>query len=427
MSLGGALNAAVSALQAQGQVLSTVSTNISNADTVGYKDVSSGFQTLVTQQATPSYYPPGGVSVSPVQNVTTQGQVSQTGVSTNMALIGNGMFVVAPGITTAERGFTRQGQFAPDSSGYLSNNGQYLMGWPTDSTGSVTAGADTTSTAGLKPINIFSAASTASATTSVSLQYNMPADATVGYSQTTSIQIFDSLGATQNVPATWTKAATNSWTLSLGNPVSPTSSTTQTGTIGGTTSYTVAFNADGTPSSSTQPVITVSTWNDGASSGSSHTVALNLGTANTSSGLTQFASGKTSPTISVNSTSKDGVSYGSLLSTSVSADGTVSANYSNGLSKAIYKVAVATFKNFDGLALGAHNVYQQSNSSGDYTLHTAGDSGAASVSGGALEGSTVDTTGQFSVMILAQQAYSAAAQVVTTSNSMYTTLEQAFK
>jgi len=424
MSLGGALNAAVSALQAQGQVLSTVSTNIANVDTTGYKDVTSQFQTLVTQQATANFYPAGGVAINPIQNVTTQGQVSQTGVSTNVALVGNGMFVVAAGADSSIYGYTRQGQFAPDSSGYLVNNGEYLLGWKTDSTGAISAGTDTSSTAGLVPINVFAAASTASATTTATLQYNLPADASVNFSQTTTIQIFDSLGATQDVPATWTKSASNTWSLVLGNPINP-STSAQTGTIGGTSSYSIVFSSSGVPLSTTSRVITVSNWADGASA--SNTVGLNLGTAGTSDGLTQYSSGSSTPKINVVSETKDGVAYGSLLSTSVSADGTVAATYSNGLSKDIYKIAVATFKNYDGLALGAHNVYGQSNASGDYTLHTAGEGGSASVSGGALEGSTVDTTGQFSVMILAQQAYSAAAQVITTSNSMYTTLEQAFK
>lgn len=442
MSIGGALNAAISALQAQGQVLSTVSTNLANADTSGYKAVSSGFSTLVTQQATANFYPAGGVSVNPIQNVTAQGEVTDTGVTTNAALVGNGMFVVAPNLTnTTDVGYTRQGSFVTDSSGYLVNNGQYLLGWPTNAGGTITT-ADTSSSSGLQPINVYAAASTASPTTSVSLQYNMPADASVGFSQNTTIQVYDSLGDAQDLPVTWTKGSDNTWSMQMGNPVSPTTSS-QTGTISGTTNYAVVFNSNGTlkgvytnsgtatsvsPGASNLGAATITVgsngWNDGASASS---VSLSLGTANLTNGLTQYASGSSSPSIDIISESKDGVAFGSLQSTSIGSDGTVSATYTNGQTIDIYKIAVATFNNYDGLALGAHNVYGETQASGDYTLHTAGQGGSATMTGGATEGSTVDTTGEFSTMILAQQAYSAASQVVTTSNTFYTTLEQAVR
>jgi len=434
MSIGGALNAAVSALQAQGQVLSTVSTNLANVDTVGYKSVSSGFSTLVTQQATANFYPAGGVAVNPIQNVTTQGEVTQTGTSTNAALVGAGMFVVAPAVGSSDIGYTRQGSFVPDSSGYLVNNGEYLLGWQTDSTGGITSG-DTSSATALKPINIYQDAATASPTTTVTLQYNMPADASVGYVGTTSIQVYDALGNAQDVPAVWDKVADNSWTMTLSQPRSPTANTIS-GTLTGNTQFLVTFNGTGTlntiytgttavaANAVSAASIGVSSWDDGASATA---VSLGLGTQGQTNGLTQYASGQITPSIDVVSESKDGVAYGQLQSTSIAADGTVSATYTNGQTVDIYKLAVATFNNYDGLALSAHNVYKQTDQSGSYTLHTAGQGGSASVTGGATEGSTVDTTGEFSAMILAQQAYSAASQVITTSNTFYTTLQQAVR
>lgn len=421
MSIGGAMNSAVSALLAQSQVLSMVSTNLANVDTTGYKDVSANFQTLVTQEATSTYYPSGGVTLTPQQNVTTQGELTSTGTSTNAAIEGDGMFVVSEGLNSSTIGFTRAGTFAKDSQGYLEDNGNYLLGWPTDASGNV-ATTDVNSTSGLEAVNVNRYSSTASPTTTASLQYNLPADADVGFSETTDIQVYDSLGTTQEIPATWTKTAANTWTLTVGNPVSPTSTSTTTGAVdAGTTSYTVTFNSDGTLASPSTAAITIDSWDDGAAASN---ITLNLGTANSASGLTQYSSGDTTPSIDVEGSTVNGVPYGTLESTAISSDGIVSATYTNGETIDIYKIPIATFNNYDGLSLGSNNVYSETDASGAYTLHAAGTGGAGTVAGGETEDSTVDTTTQFSEMIQAQQAYSAASQVISTADSMYSTLEQ---
>jgi flagellar hook protein FlgE len=207
----------------------------------------------------------------------------------------------------------------------------------------------------------------------------------------------------------------------------------QSGTVGGSTSYTVDFNSDGSLGSITDAsgntvsaaTVTISSWNDGANTTTDGSITLDLGTASGTDGLTQYASGETDPQISIENLSKDGVAYGTLSSVSVSSDGTVTAKYSNGQSMAIYKVAVATFQNVDGLAAKSDDVYQQTSASGNYALHVAGTDGAGVIDGSALEGSTTDTSTEFSKMIVAQQAYSAASQIISTDKSMFSSLMNA--
>jgi flagellar hook protein FlgE len=265
------------------------------------------------------------------------------------------------------------------------------------------------------------------------MKANLPADAEGGDSFTTSVTVYDSLGVAQDVPLTWTKSATddNSWTLSIGNPTDP-STGDETGTIGGTTSYTVTFNSDGTLASIADSsgatvdnaTITVSDWNDGAAAGD---FTLSLGTADSADGLTQYASGDDDPAIDVKSVTTDGVAYGTLKSVTIGDDGTVTASYTNGQTRPIYKIAVATFSNVDGLKAASDNLYLQTTESGSYTLHVAGEGGAGSVEGSSLEESTVDTADEFSKMIVAQQAYSAASQVISTTTEMFNSLMQAMR
>jgi flagellar hook protein FlgE len=416
MGLLGAMNSAVSALNAQSTQLSLISNNLANSSTTGYKTVTGSFADVLSGISTDSTYDGGGVAVAANQSVTTQGTIATASESTDLAIDGNGMFVVKDAGGTTY--FTRDGDFSRDASGNLVLDGTYaLQGWPTDTNGNIES-TDTTSVSGLTTVNVDRFATSAEASSTVTLQANLPADAT---------------GTSQTVPTTWTKSSTsNEWTLTLGNPTDPITGA-QSGTLGGTSSYTVDFSSTGALSSITDsngnavtsPTITVSNWTDGASTANS--VALNLGTAGSTTGLTQFSSGSTAPAIDVESDTQDGYAFGKLDSVAVGTDGTVTATYSSGQALAIYKVPIATFANEDGLAAQSGNVYSSTETSGNYSLTTAGTSGAGTIDGSSLETSTVDTSSQFSLMITAQQAYSAASQVISTANSMYTTLLDAVR
>ncbi|MFN6952031.1 MAG: flagellar hook protein FlgE [Albidovulum sp.] len=418
MSLSGALNSAVSALSSQSSALAMISDNIANAGTYGYKTVSASFESLLTGTSS-STYSAGGVAVSTVSNISMQGLLTASTTSTNMAIDGNGFFVVATGSDSANTYYTRNGEFTVDASGYLTNGDYYLQGWPTDASGNVVGG---TTASALESISTTAVSSIAAATTELSLRANLPADAAVGATFTSEVEIYDSLGTAAKTSITWTKTAENEWTASYSNPTSSDGSTV----LASVTSdpVTISFNPNGTLASTTPnpPTVTISGWTTGAADSS---IAVNMGTAGTSSGLSQLSTGASTLSVSLQS-EQDGVSFGSLSGITIS-NGTVYASYDNGQQRAIYKVAVATFNNPDGLSAEGSGVYSASTASGGSTLNIAGTNGAGNIVGSKLEASTTDTSREFSSMMSAQQAYSAAAQVMSAANKMYDTLISAVR
>jgi flagellar hook protein FlgE len=417
MSLTGALSSAISALSAQSQALAMVSDNIANADTTGYKTTSALFEDMVTASSSARSYSSGGVSALGRANITQQGLLAATSNPTDVAIQGAGFFVVSSAVTGGTTSFTRNGAFTPDKNGFLQNDGFYLEGWRTDTNGNI-IGAQTADN--LTPINTEIAPTSASPTTKTTISANLPADAAVNDTFNSSMTVYDSLGTPSSIQITWTKTATNTWSASFGNPTSAADSNVTTGTTG-TGAVTINFNSDGSLASTTPspPTLSVTGWTDGAANS---TIALNFGTVGKTDGLSQLASGEDTPTIGKATIDSDGFALGTLSSVSVGKDGVVNATYSNGQSVPIYKIAVATFSDPTGLAAHSDGMYTATATSGNAAYQTSGENGAGTVFGSELESSTTDTSGQFSNMISAQQAYSAASQVITTVNKMFDTL-----
>lgn len=416
MSLMGSLNSAISALAAQSQALSNISSNLANSSTTAYKASSTSFSNLIAGSSTSTS---GGVTASTRASFSDQGLLTATGTSTNLAIDGSGFFVVSSSVTGGQTYYTRNGEFEVDQNGYLVNNGYYLMGWQTDADGNIIGG---TSEASLVPIDIDAIQSSVGATTAVGIQANLPADAVEGDTFSTTVEIYDSLGSTHNMSVTWTKTGENTWEMAFDDP-----------TLNGTTSGTVStdaieitFNSDGTLASTNPSPATLSVtgWTTGAADTG---VTLDLGTSGLANGLTQYASGSSDPYLKLNKITNDGLPYGSLTGVSITSDGSVIASYDNGDERTIYKIPVATFTNSNGLTLNSDGMYSRSPTSGNSTLQMAGTGGAGSINGGYLEASTTDTSTEFSRMLTAQQAYSAASQIISTSNSMFDSLLQAVR
>ncbi|MEP4031048.1 flagellar hook protein FlgE [Roseibium polysiphoniae] len=418
MSLQGALNASISALSAQSTALSVISDNLANSQTTAYKSSSTSFSSLVAGSGTNSS---GGVAATMVSNVDQQGLLVQSTDATHLAIEGDGFFIVSDGTDATSTYYTRDGEFTVDSDGYLTNGGYYLLGWTTDADGEVTGG---TSENSLEAIDLDSVQSSVDATSSVEFQANLPADAEVGDSFETSFEVYDSLGTTSTVTATYSKTAENTWEIAYSDPTL--SSTGET--IGTVTSAAieVTFNADGTlASTNPDPAeLTIEGWTTGAADSS---ITLGLGDADSTTGLTQYASDDGDPSIDVQSIDQDGLAYGNLSSIEISDDGSVIAFFDNGEERSIYQIPIATFGNPDGLEEDSEGIYSRSSTSGNATLHEAGEGGAGSIQGGWLEASTVDTGEEFSNMMSAQQAYSAASQIMSTASDMFDTLLDAVR
>ena len=228
MSLLGAMFSGVSGLSAQSQALGAIADNITNQNTIGYKATEVRFQTLVTAQASLNNYSPGGVQQRPFAAVGVQGLFQSSTNATDLGLSGDGFFVVNE--SNANDGstgfkFTRAGAFNADKSGFLKNTaGFFLQGYRTNASGNtvnssnVEFNPDPTVFTNLETIRLNNIGGTADATESLTFGSNLNADADVGDTNNTTIQVFDSLGVAHNLSLVWTKADNNQWDLSVDTP-----------------------------------------------------------------------------------------------------------------------------------------------------------------------------------------------------------------
>lgn len=427
MSLSSALNTAVSALRAQSAALSSVSQNIANSSTTAYKDTGVSFQAMVTGSGTSQTSVTGGVVYSTYQNMTSQGLIEATDVSTNIAISGDGFFVVSDATDNLPSGYnySRNGSFSTDASGYLLNSeGYYLMGWATDADGNVSAN-NTNDLNSLEPVSVTAVSGSAKATQNVAIEANLPADAAIGDSFTMAFEVFDALGISHTVDQTWTKTAANEWEMSLSDPYLTSDSSVTTGTLTPSTA-TVTFNGDGSLAGvSPSPLsLSITGFTTGADDSA---VAIDLGTVGRTDGLTQYSSNSTTAQIEIFNVDNDGVRYGQLTSIEINDEGLVTALFDNGLRQPIYQIPVATFSNPNGLTHINGTVYDENQYAGNVNLNYPGGGSAGSIVASALEQSTVDTSEEFSRMIIAQQAYSSASQVISTTSDMFDTLISAVR
>lgn len=421
MSLTSALSSSVSALKAQSTAISAVAQNIANASTTSYKNRTVSFQSLVAGSS-------GGVITTSGQAVSSQGTITSSSVKTNIAISGNGFFVVSDSLANkpSAYNYSRNGSFATDKNGYLINSeGYYLLGQATDANGNVLA-ANKTDLNSLQPINVDAIKGAAKATTAVEMNLNLPADAEAGDTFTSAIEIFDSLGVSHTVNMTWTKTDSNEWLATLDDPYQTNKdSSVAAGTISpGTLS--VSFNGDGSLASYSPSPLELSIT--GFTSGSNDSlITLDIGSIGGTDGLTQYSSNTAVPDIEIDSITGDGVRYGKLSSIEIAGSGIVTAVFENGLRQPVYQIPVATFANPNGLTHVNGSVYDENEQAGTYVLQNPGAGSAGSVVAEALEESGTDTSTEFNKMIVSQQAYSAASQVISTVNEMYDTLMQAVR
>ena len=424
----GALFSGVTALNAQSQSMASLSDNISNVNTVGYKRTIARFSTLVTDTQSRARYSPGGVQAAPFQQIDRQGLIQASTSSTDIAISGKGFFVVntqsSQSASNSTNLFTRAGNFTPDKSGNLINAGGYfLQGYKLDTAGNYLTPAGVTTSAtdlfsNLQTVNLAGQTSSAVPTRNVTLSANLPPTTGVTPTQLTNITVYDSLGQSEQMQLTWTPVALNSWTVTMAfNP---------TTVVAPATAFTVVFNNAGqliqvgtntTPSSS--GILAVSGINFSAVVGTTAgvtqptTININLGTIGAANGMSQVSGAYT-----VNSITQDGVAPAGLASVSIDDNGYVTAVYANGLSSRIYRVAVATFQNVNALQRKEANTYATTDISGDPQLRPANTGTSGAISPSSLENSTVDLAEEFTNMIITQRAYTAATKIITTADEM---------
>lgn len=447
MSLLGSLNAAVAGMNAQSTALSSISDNVANSQTVGYKATNTNFKDYVTV-ATATSLSPGAVVATPEYTNSVQGTITQVSNATSLAVSGSGFFQVQMPTGTAANGtdtfssqqyYTRVGDFSTDSNGYLVNSSGYVLdGWAaTNSTGTAF------NTNNLSPIKISTSPSPPVATTSMSLAANLPSTPPTGTSEYTSTsQIYDSGGNAQSVTMTWDQMTAagpvsdanpisttnpvvpNQWALTVSNSngYSEGPLTVQFGTTAATAGTITSITNPANPGDATVPtsqaVGSSATLNLSMDFGlGAQTVALNLGNFGQANGITQYAA--TSYTTA--SQTQNGSAQGNFSSVSIQTDGNVVINYDNGTTSTIAQIPLVNFNNPDGLQSQSGQAYTATQASGNPNVVSVGTGGTGSLVVGAEEASNVDIGTEFTQMIVAQQAYAANSKVITTANQMLQT------
>lgn len=407
----------LSGLTAEATALSAVANNLANQNTTGYKDTQVLFSDLFYQNlgTTGSGDPiqlGAGATVGSMPQMFTQGSVSSTGVPTDVAIQGNGFFVIQQGGVTS---YTRAGNFSVDKNNFLvTADGQQVMGYPAVN-GVVNTGQ------ALTPLQLGAGTiSPPTATTTVQIQTNLNAGATEGGTDGTysvPVTIYDSLGASHTLTFTFTNNGANTWKYSVSIPAAdlgPIDGDAQSGVLG---SGTLTFDGNGNLIGPTDDngkllsSIALSATNlaDGASDLSFNWDLLN--------GTTPVITQDAAPS-STSATQQNGNSSGTLIDFSIGSDGTVTGSFTNGTTAALGQLALANFANVQGLQRTGNTNYTETLASGQAVVGTAGTGGLGTVAGGSLELSNVDISSEFANLIVAQRAFEANAKAVTTFDTI---------
>jgi flagellar hook protein FlgE len=435
MSLFGAMNTAISGLTAQSNAFSNISDNVANSQTVGYKRVDTNFiDYLTTSNATEN--DSGAVVTTPdyVNNV--QGTITQTDNPLGLAIAGQGFFAVSQQngeinnlpTFSAQQYYSRAGDFQMDKNGYLVNSAdEFLNGWP------VNAQSGVVNQNALAPIQVTQTVYNPVATSNVTLSANLPATPATGTATPASpissdIDVYDALGTMHTVTLNWVQTAADTWSVQVNSPDDTAAGDRGTADVdfgpttsgnpvpSGTVGNLVADAADpGTIATSPYAANTAATVAFTTNFGSGpQTITINLGTYGQTNGVTQYAGTQ----YNLRGLTQNGVPPGAFSSVTTQTNGDIVVNYDNGQSRTIAQVPVITFNDPNQLQRQDGQAYTASTNSGTPLAEAPGTNGAGTLVTQSVESSNVDIATEFSNLIVAQQAYSANAKMVTTADQM---------
>jgi flagellar hook protein FlgE len=369
---------------------------------------------------TASALPGSGVKVGDIQQIFSQGSLANTGIATDLALNGDGFFVVKGAVSGVTGNFyTRAGQFVINNEGYLVNSsGLEVQGYK--------ANPDGTYQASVSSLMAPTSAISPNATSMMEITANLDASSTAPTlpfdpqdpantsNFSTSMTVYDSLGNSHSVDVYMVKTGANTWdyhALTAGDDLNP----PQPGVNVEVGTGSLAFDTNGALSSvTTTTAISVSF--DGATAGQAITLDFGTPIAAGGTGLdgtTQFASPS-----NVSAQSQDGYSSGDFAGVAVDSQGVVMGLYTNGEKIAIGQLAVAKFRSNDGLGRAGQNLWIETRESGTAAMGTAASGGRGAIAAGALESSNVDLAEEFVGLIQHQRSFSANSKTITTADEM---------
>ncbi|MFN3396846.1 MAG: flagellar hook protein FlgE [Thermodesulfovibrionales bacterium] len=419
------LYTAVSGMGANGVSLSVIGDNIANLNTIGFKASRIAFGDVLSQTITGiagSSQVGRGVLVSGVSPLFTQGSFETTTNALDMAVDGDGFFIVSDG---SARYYTRAGQFSIDKNGNIVNpDGLVLQGYLADASGTITGTVGN--------LQISTKQSPANMTTKADIAVNLDSTATVpaaaftldsngdgvnddpaNYNFSTTVTVYDSQGGSHQVTLYFVKTADNTWDVHYvhDDPANP-------GQLidAGTQSLTFDVNGALINDNSGTPI----SFNFGTAVTSPQDITFNYGTGTGESpagtgldGATQFASD-----FAVINITQDGYSAGALKNVVISEDGVITGVFTNGQTRPIGQVALARFVAPTGLTKLGRNLYAESFDSGQPIVGMPETSGLGRVLSHTLELSNVDLAEEFVKMISAQRGFQANSRIITTTDDL---------
>ncbi len=397
---------AISGLKNHQTFMDVVGNNIANVNTTGFKQSRVTFQDILSQTLRGASGPQGGrggvnpsqvglgVLISGVDTVQSQGTLQSTGKLTDMAIQGDGYFVMSDG---KQQLYSRDGAFDLGIDGTLVNpaSGLHVLGWQADP---ITGVIDTTVPAANISVPV-GAGMTGKGSTTLDLKGNL--DSTTADLGTASVSstVYDAHGNAIPLTITFTKAAApavNTWGVAI------TTSSTDVTTLNNTGGPNITLNGTGQVATGGTGGITL-TMGNGADPVN---VAIDFNQ------LTQLASA------SDMSSNTDGASAGSLTTFTVGAAGDITGIYSNGYKQPLGQIALASFSNPSGLMKAGGNLFTASPNSGTASIGIPDSAGRGQIATGFLEGSNVDLAQQFTNMIMAERGFQANSRVITTSDEI---------
>lgn len=390
---------AVTGLNAYGNAMSVIGNNIANVGTVGFKSSRSTFAELVSASMTGGSGADQiglGVFLNDVQPNFTQGSLTTTGNTFDLAIDGQGFYLLRD--SAGANFYSRAGQFKVNSQGQVVDSSDFLLqGFQADVNGNIT---NTVSN-----ITLTSSAVAPQVTSTTGIRANLDANATVPtgafnvsdpttYNFSTGMSIYDSLGNAQQLRFYFVKTATaNTWNLY-----------SQVGNAAAVSRTDLVFNSSGA-----------------LTSGGSQAMSLVIpGGAATPQAVTADFSNMTqygSPSGVIDQT-QNGFASGTLDRISVDSQGRVAAQFTNGQSRALAQVVLNRFINPDGLVKAGDNLFIESIDSGSPLSGAPTTNGLGKVVSGAVEQSNVDLGKEFVDMIITQRAFQANSRAITTSDEM---------
>ncbi|CAE6914408.1 flagellar hook protein FlgE [Vibrio alginolyticus] len=411
-------NIALSGLTASNTELNTISNNIANVSTTGFKGSRTEFASVYSGGQA------GGVEVASIsQNFDSIGSITDTGRSLDMAIAGGGFFITKD--NTGQAIYTRSGVFNTDASGtIISNTGAALQGYTVDANNNLQTGI-------IGDLVVNTEGLPAKATTGIEFAANLDATAEIispnmvvdpnepldptdpaypslplvdanafniedsnTFTNSYTTLVYDSLGNSHTVAQYFVKTGENTWDVH----------TVTNGSVSNATTSTVNFNSDGSLVDDGSNNYSITFQPPGAEE---MNIQINL------DGTTQYGNN-----FVVSKNNPDGYTSGEFNNVVVADDGSVYAMYTNGQSALQGQVVLANFAAPQGLTQVGGTGWTQSFSSGEALIGTAGTGSLGTIAAGALEGSNVDLTQSLVSLMTAQRNYQANTKTISTANDL---------